>query len=66
MNTTSQQKVWLKLVNLRTKYTDECSPFSLQHQVELDIILKYSPFKSESELLGYFDKIQTKGRLLVF
>ncbi|CAB3997385.1 MORC family CW-type zinc finger 2 isoform X1 [Paramuricea clavata] len=36
-----------------------------KHQVELQIILKYSPFKSETELFEYFDKIKTKGTLVM-
>lgn len=34
-----------------------------QHEIELSIILKYSPFKTEKDLLDYFDKIKTKGSI---
>ncbi|XP_028400511.1 ATPase MORC2-like [Dendronephthya gigantea] len=36
-----------------------------KHQTELQVILKYSPFKSESELFKYFDKIESKGTLVM-
>ena len=36
--------------------------FFFQHQVELQLILKYSPFRTETELFEYFDKITGKGK----
>ena len=35
--------------------------FPSQHQLELNLILKYSPFKMESQLFEQFDKIGSKG-----
>ncbi|XP_046840799.1 ATPase MORC2-like isoform X2 [Xenia sp. Carnegie-2017] len=36
-----------------------------KHEIELSIILKYSPFKTEKDLLDYFDKIKTKGTMIM-
>ncbi|XP_067033345.1 ATPase MORC2A-like isoform X2 [Acropora muricata] len=36
-----------------------------KHQVELNLILKYSPFKTESQLFEQFDKIGSKGTLVI-
>lgn len=34
----------------------------LQHQIETNLILKYSPFKTESQLFEQFNKIGPKGK----
>lgn len=36
-----------------------------KHQLELDLILKFSPFKMESQLFEQFNKIGSKGTLVV-
>lgn len=37
----------------------------IQHKTEMELILKYSPFKSESEFFGQFDKISESGTLAI-
>ena len=36
-----------------------------KHQIEMDLILKYSPFKSEAAFFREFDKIDGKSGTLV-
>ena len=36
--------------------------FFFQHKIEMDLILKYSPFKTESEFFNEFDKITESGK----
>ena len=37
----------------------------LQHQMEMELILKYSPFKTEAQFMSEFDKIESVSGTLV-
>ena len=37
-----------------------------QHRIEMELILKYSPFKTEEEFFEQFKKIVDHGKLLLF
>ena len=37
----------------------------MQHSLEMDLILKYSPFKTEAEFMREFDKIDGNNGTLV-
>lgn len=39
--------------------------FLLQHEVEMNLIYKYSPFRSEEEFFAQFDKIEGNSGTLV-
>ncbi len=36
-----------------------------QHNIEMDLILKYSPFKTEAQFMKEFDKIEGQSGTLV-
>jgi len=37
----------------------------LQHQTEMELILKYSPFKTEAQFMKEFDKIESSSGTVV-
>ncbi len=41
------------------------SPFLVQHQLEMELILKYSPFKTEDQFMREFDRIDGNSGTLV-
>jgi len=51
--------------NVRGLYQSMTRDVCLQHQTEMELLLKYSPFKTEAQFMKEFDKIESNSGSLV-